>query len=321
MKIAVIDIGSKAVKMIIGDRVPVHNKKFNFLDYNNFGKPTYLGDSIKENDIDFDSIKTTTSVVDDYYQKATIDYRVEYVYVIGTEVFRRVDNSELVKFIIDNTGIKNLRVLSNKEEANYSLLSCIYTCSNIINKQDYVINIDQGGGSTEISVAEYLGDHDFNTLKLNSYNFGALSLYNELMSSSGKLDKVSTELVNNYTSLILKDWNLNFDKGRSIKIFGMGSGITSFRKKSNPKKHGLKLDREEISKWSTIKFKDLPIKSLRDAKHKTKESIKLFLSKKLAAKTAEQIMKKYNLQNLQICSAGLRYGALFSKINESLKEN
>jgi len=320
MKIAVIDIGSKAVKMIIGDRVPAQNEKFNFLDYNNFGKPTYLGDSIKKNDIDFNSIKTTTSVVRNYYQQAIKLYRVDHVYVIGTEVFRRVnDNSDLVKFIIDNTGIENFRVLSSKEEASYSLLSCIYTCSSFINKQDYVINIDQGGGSTEISVAEYIGDRDFNTLKLNSYNFGALSVYNELMSSNGKLGKVFTKLVNHYASLISNNWNLNFDKGRSIKIFGMGSGITSFRKKSNRKKHGLDLFQEEFSNLIAKKVPDIPVKSIK--KDEDKEDIQLRLSKVLAAKTAEQLLKKYNLQSLKICSAGLRYGVLFSHINDSLKEN
>jgi exopolyphosphatase/guanosine-5'-triphosphate,3'-diphosphate pyrophosphatase len=86
----------------------------------------------------------------------------------GTMIFRSAKNTEVVlKQILEQTGL-NLKVLSGKEEAEYSFLAATYSFTI---KDKNVLVIDSGGGSTE-----FIFGRNGEVNNAQSLNVGAVTL-------------------------------------------------------------------------------------------------------------------------------------------------
>ncbi|HOA83140.1 MAG TPA: hypothetical protein PKZ17_03445 [Thermodesulfovibrio thiophilus] len=159
--IAVIDIGSNTLRLLIGN---ILNNKINKLYSDRV--VTRLGENLTKNSfINIESIKTSIDSLKKF-KKLSEKFNVSYIIAVGTSALREAKNSkyfcELVK---TSTGIK-INIISGEEEA-------YYTISGLMDEEfrkETCFIVDIGGGSTEYVYWKH------QELKTGSLFIGALKI-------------------------------------------------------------------------------------------------------------------------------------------------
>jgi exopolyphosphatase/pppGpp-phosphohydrolase len=319
MKIGVFDIGTKALKLIIGDAIPNIGEPLDFSLYQNNGKLTYLGDAVQNDIIDPRSMIQTISYIKTLKQEAEMRH-VDKFLAVGTAVFRNIKNKdEIISLIKDKTNLDDINILSQEQEAKYSMIAALFSSGGSLKKNEVCMLIDQGGGSTEIGFAKYLGKNNFEIQHLESINFGSLDFKEKVLSNPGNLKKAVGDVALQVKDIVKK--HKKFKTNDNIKIFGMGSGITALTKqKSNKKQHGKEFPYKSltgiIEKNNNRKMKAMTMKP---SIINEEDSI-LFDQYCLEVLTTEfysGMLKKYKTTSIRVCGAGLRYGVLFSHLIEN----
>lgn len=142
MKIAVIDIGTNTVLLLIAQIIEGKIETLNHAQ-----RTPRLGKNIDaEGVIGKPAFIRVLEVLKDY--KRIIDeYKVDKLIAFGTSVLRDVSNKdEFLNFIKDETGI-DIEILESSQEAYWSYRGVISG----IHENGNIVVIDIGGGSTEIS--------------------------------------------------------------------------------------------------------------------------------------------------------------------------
>ena len=143
MRKAVIDIGTNSVLMLIADI----REDGSYCVVRECARIPRLGEAITTSSvINSSALERTVTVLHDYSALCQ-DLQVEHIGCIGTEVFRRAENStDVLDRIQKETGL-SISILSGEEEAHLSFISAVPKSSSGIGS--YMV-IDVGGGSTEI---------------------------------------------------------------------------------------------------------------------------------------------------------------------------
>ena len=148
MKLAAIDIGSNAVRLLISE-VSVDDKKIaSFTKVSLVRVPLRLGFEVFENG----EISIHKSELLMYTMKAYINlmkaYQVKYVKAIATSAMREASNSsEVIAMVKKETGIE-IEVISGSDEAAFIYEN--HVAENLDKEHSYLY-IDVGGGSTELT--------------------------------------------------------------------------------------------------------------------------------------------------------------------------
>ena len=346
MRIGVFDIGTKAVRLLIGDtRISDSiSNNFSFSNFKNFGELTFLGNAMVDENLQIKDIHKTISTIKIFAQKAKHQFKVEKFIAVGTAVFRNAENaSTVVQIIKQETGI-DLKILSEKEEAEFSMVAAIVSSQNYLKEDDTVLLIDQGGGSTEISFAHYNGINNIKFESSQSFNLGTVELINRIFDYDVTFENVYKQLLKDAEREIKS--HKAFNPKSTIKAFGLGNGITNMTgKRGSKKQHGIELSSQKIGYIADKTFQeysavftweispsqnhpDYPdgkkkhISDIKDHYYNRggKKTLELPFSILLARVAYKPILDHYNIKNIRICGAGLRYGVFFSDLLE-LKNN
>ena len=171
MKLAAIDIGSNAARLLITEVSPNVNGVMDFTKVNLVRVPLRLGLDVF--DRGFISDKRTENLINTIkaYKLLLDVYEVKYLKACATSAFRDASNgSEILGRVKADTGI-DIQVISGQEEAAYIFEN--HVAENMDKSKSYLY-IDVGGGSTEITLYSK-GQQVFK----ESFNIGTIRLLHQ----------------------------------------------------------------------------------------------------------------------------------------------
>lgn len=195
-KIAVLELSTKAVKCLIGrDQEAIRTASEDEFDFRNFirnANKTETGkglDSQNEMDMRYFNRNVLPTILQ--WKRVMLQEGVDVVYTVATAAYRTAKNrDEIVAFIKAKAGI-NVRILSKKEESVSTMFAYLFSSryKHEMLQSPHVIMIDQGGGSTEVSVFR-------NNDLVDSYsiNLGTTALRNILFLDSERDTTISDAL-------------------------------------------------------------------------------------------------------------------------------
>ena len=170
--IAAIDVGSNAIRMIVGR----FNETRQVEVIENIRLPVRLGtDAFGSGRLREVTIQQTVNAFR-HFQRVASDLEVTKVRAIGTSAMREATNGDiLIDRVLRATGI-GIETISGEEEARLVHLAV----ANTINlKGKHAVLIDIGGGSVEVTIAE-----DKKVISTESYNMGTVRLLQKLNGES-----------------------------------------------------------------------------------------------------------------------------------------
>ena len=240
-KIAAIDIGSNAVRMLICYVIP-SGKEYIFQKNSYLRLPLRLGeDSFSNGIISEDKIKTLSEALISFKYMMRV-HKVEDYQIYATSALRESLNSSIVISKVKKaTGLK-INLITGSKEAK------IIAEGNTLPKIDYnktYLYVDVGGGSTEYSILKKGANK-----KSRSFKFGTVRLLNKLVVSNTK---------NEITSWLTS----NIDFKDKIKLFATGGNINKIQSMSGTK-NGKPISyisvKDLLNKMVECDFKDRMIK-------------------------------------------------------------
>lgn len=168
MKLAAIDIGSNAARLLISDVIGPPQTKPEFVKISLVRVPLRLGfDVFETGTISDEKAERFITTIKAY--KYLIDvYEVKHLITAATSAMRDATNAkEILERVKAETGI-DIKVISGEEEATYIYEN--HFADNLNNQESYLY-IDVGGGSTELT---FFSDGKLVTQK--SFNIGTIRL-------------------------------------------------------------------------------------------------------------------------------------------------
>ncbi|CEJ70934.1 Ppx/GppA phosphatase family protein [Chryseobacterium oranimense] len=174
MKIAAIDIGSNAARLLINE-VKISNRKPEFIKLNLLRIPLRLGMDV-----------FTMGMIGEEREKMVIDsmrifsdlmkiYKVEHYRACATSAMRDASNgNEIIRQVKETSGI-NIEIISGDEEATLIYENHV---AEGLDKEFAYLYIDVGGGSTELTFYE-----NGKMVYEKSFNIGTIRLLNNLVSA------------------------------------------------------------------------------------------------------------------------------------------
>src|SRR6202142_174680 len=178
--IAAIDVGSNAIRMVVGR----FNESRTMEVLENIRLPVRLGtDAFGPGRLREVTIQQTVNAFL-HFQTIASDLEVTKVRAIATSAMREATNGDiLIDRVLRATGI-GIEAISGEEEARLVHLAV----SNAINlKGKHAVLIDIGGGSVEVTIAE-----DKKVISTESYNMGTVRLLQKLNGKSKSFFSPST---------------------------------------------------------------------------------------------------------------------------------
>ena len=238
MKLAAIDIGSNAARLLITEVVENGKAQPQFNKLNLVRVPLRLGfDVFESGDIPKAKINKVIETIKAYKHLVSI-YDVQYLKACATSAMRDAKNAQdIIRKVKMETGIE-IKVISGDEEASFIYENHI---AENLDKAHSYLYIDVGGGSTELTF--------FNGGKLvfkESFNIGTIRLLKGLVE-----DKHWDEL---------KDFlKLNTKRLNDIVAIGSGGNINkvfSLSKRKDGKPLSLDLLRDYHKEFSSFSLED-----------------------------------------------------------------
>lgn len=338
MKIAIIDIGTRASRLIIGDTDDLDEYGFRFQDFYNDGGLSEAGRGIYEDEVDGTQYKM------EYFEKTfhfiekflriceKKNVLPENIYAVGTEVFRRVNNRNDILSLIQKAFGFPFKVLDPQDEAECTFWGAVITCRHFFKINEPILVFEQGGGSVQLTAGliNPLGRIE-KFAQTSIPNLGTLFLRENFMKEQEGYRYVKTvsKDVYDYAQLELentlsKEFNLLPEQMPS-KVFALGSVITNLFNLGGRKIHGKNVPLSRLSgdliKGTILeRYENYAVKSLiKDAKNgqfeEDKSSIERKLERMYGLSCYAAVLEYFNLDRLQICGAGLRYGVFFKVAN------
>ena len=213
-KLAAIDIGSNAIRILISNVFEVEGSQPIFMKSEMVRVPIRLGeDSFTVGEISPKNIKRIIKAMKAFKLIMKIN-GVKHYMACATSALRESNNSEeILKKVKKKTGIK-IEVIDGKREAQ--IISNTTIMDSIGQNKNYLY-VDVGGGSTEFSVLQ-----NGKRITSKSFKVGTVRMLNDMVN-----DKVWLEI---------EKWIVtNTKKTSKINLLGSGGNINKLFKLSNTK--------------------------------------------------------------------------------------
>ena len=168
MRLAAIDIGSNAARLLINDVIEGPQGQPEFIKLTLVRVPLRLGfDVFEKGEISNDKIDMFIKTMQSY--KLLIEvYQVKHFIAAATSAMRDATNAkQIISRVKSETGM-DIKVITGDEEANYIYES--HVADNMGSEESYLY-IDVGGGSTELSFFS-----DGKLITKESFNIGTIRL-------------------------------------------------------------------------------------------------------------------------------------------------
>ncbi|HEV7333557.1 MAG TPA: exopolyphosphatase [Flavisolibacter sp.] len=168
MKLAAIDIGSNAARLLINDVIMTQKGKPEFVKLALVRVPLRLGfDVFETGTISDEKAEKFVTTIKAYKHLLDV-YEVEHLISAATSAMRDASNaSSIIKRIKEETGLQ-IDVISGEDEAKYIYEN--HFADNLTSQESYLY-IDVGGGSTELTFFS-----DGKLITQQSFNIGTIRL-------------------------------------------------------------------------------------------------------------------------------------------------
>ena len=185
MRLAAIDIGSNAARLLISDATSDNNETITFNKVNLVRVPLRLGlDVFSSGEISPHRIDMIMQTMKAYRHLLNV-YDVKHLKACATSAMRDAKNaSEIIKKVKEQTGIE-IEVISGSDEASFIYENHI---AENLDKDHSYLYIDVGGGSTELTF--------FSNNKLvfkDSFNIGTLRILKNMV-TDGMWDEMKDDI-------------------------------------------------------------------------------------------------------------------------------
>jgi len=237
VKLAAIDIGSNAARLLISEAI-VNNGKPKFNKLNLVRVPLRLGfDVFEKGEISKPKLGMIIQTMKAYGHLLNV-YGVTHLKACATSAMRDARNSEdVIRKVKLETGIQ-INIISGDEEANYVYENHI---AENLDKEHSYLYIDVGGGSTELT---FFADGKLRYKE--SFNIGTIRLLKNMVTET-TWDEMRDHLKNNTKS--------------KLPMVAIGSGgninkIFSLSKKKEGKPLHLELLRDYYKELSSFSLED-----------------------------------------------------------------
>lgn len=168
MKLAAIDIGSNAARLLINDVIIDPQQKPEFVKLTLVRVPLRLGFDVFENGFISPEKEEKFITTIKAYKHLVDVYEVEHLITAATSAMRDASNAkDLLTRVKAETGIE-INVITGEEEAKYIYESHF---ADNLNTQESYLYIDVGGGSTELTFFS-----DGKLVTQQSFNIGTIRL-------------------------------------------------------------------------------------------------------------------------------------------------
>jgi exopolyphosphatase/guanosine-5'-triphosphate,3'-diphosphate pyrophosphatase len=168
LKLAAIDIGSNAARLLISDVIPGPRAAPEFIKVALIRVPLRLGfDVFEKGEISAGKAEKIVKTIKSY--KLLLDiYEVKHLKACATSAMRdAVNGNAIIKKVKEETGIE-INIITGQEEA--SLIYENHIAENMTDQESYLY-IDVGGGSTELTFFS-----DGKSIFKESFNIGTIRL-------------------------------------------------------------------------------------------------------------------------------------------------
>ena len=283
-KIAIFDIGTRSVKLLVAPTTPP--TEFSDNTFWTVGYPLNLGQAV--------DMRSQRLRLDDWRAKQVLSFvrlhaanlkklGVTEIHLIGTAVLRWSHNnlSDIQKLFKDEVGYE-VEVMSQDTEGALSLLLLPEILKRrkkdfVFNDDDFVMLMDQGGGSLEVNWIRWKDWTDWsqhtaispNVHQLRFPTLGTTSLKKEFFQMDANFvysdPEKNTTLLAHQMAVITRWINQELSKqwsevehsvaGNHIHLFGLGTAITEITNGNSYKKHGKSISRDHIE-GSLVKILD-----------------------------------------------------------------
>ncbi len=239
MRLAAIDIGSNAARLLISDVIISESGKTEFQKLNLIRVPLRLGFDVFENRmISSEKEEMIVKTIKSY--KYLVDvYEVKHIKACATSAMRDAVNSgDIIRRVKQETGIE-IEVITGDAEASYIYENHI---AENLNKDHSYLYIDVGGGSTELT---FFADNKL--VFKRSFNIGTIRLIK---------NQVDEWLWDDMRDFIRRE-----TKGHSNDMIAIGSGgninkIFSLSKRKEGKPLPLELLRDYHKEFNSFSVQD-----------------------------------------------------------------
>jgi superfamily I DNA and/or RNA helicase len=319
-KIAVLELSTKAVKLLICDQEKLLNDGFSFDIFLRDAKKTETGNGLDSNN-KMDMNYFSSRVLPAIQRRVEIikQNNVDVVYCVSTAAYRTAANrDEIVNFIRKETGI-NVRILSKQEEAEATLSAYTFSTRNRENfiKAKNVVMIDQGGGSTEITLFQ-----DQHLVKSHSFEIGTTALKNMFFQDNKMSVLDALDLIDKQSTTQIRKWLSAFDNslyGKDTYCVCVGTAITKATPGKNSRgKHDKIVSKENIQNsishfTQVLTSSGQPMFSLQK-KISYDNEMEGVVASRLGLPVIVEIMDYFGIEQLSVSGTGLWYGIFFQEL-------
>lgn len=324
---AVLELSTKSVKLLYAhdEQSILTSTSFDFKNFVPEGKITETGKGLDDQNVmNMDYFRARVMPVILNMKRTMIREGIDVVYSVATAAYRTAKNrDEIIECIRSEAGI-NVRILSKKEESVATMfaygISTRYKAE--IQQSQHAVMIDQGGGSTEVSVfnqGDLIGSY--------SINLGTTALRNMLTkdtSSDTSIQdalKKSDQMLRERMVAFMRNMSFAMQSDSETFCVSVGTAITAATKKSsNAKQHDTIMTYETISqriesltaqiidRFATVGDLVGWEQELKWEKQLKGDTMEKCLTMRMGLPMYLIIMEKFGIKAIHVCGTGLWYG-------------
>lgn len=320
MKLAVVDIGSNSIKLLIAES---RGDGGEFIALAREKEPVRLGrETLRAGHLSDAAIKRAADSIERFSEQARVA-GAERIIAIATAAVREADNaSAFIEEVRARTGVE-VEVLSGIEEARLIGLAAWQGCGQTA---DALVNIDIGGGSTEITLVK-----QSEPAQLFSVKVGAVRLTENYLTDDpprdadlqNLRDEVTAAFENPAREMRAASWNLA--TGTSGTILAIGEALRNPKARATPKDVtaalNVKFDPVSIKIGELESFNartaQLPLAARRNLTGISAQRAEIIIA---GGAILEGVMRALGIVELHSCDWALREGVVVDHLREIAAE-
>ena len=332
---AVLELSTKAVKVLWGRKEEKirQSQEFSFDNFYRQAYKTETGQGLNsDNMMDIYYFSNRVLPVIRRMKELMKKEQIDVVYTVATAAYRTAKNrDEIIELIRKDTGI-NVRILSKQEESIATMyaygISSKYRLGIREAKNSFMI--EQGGGSTEVSVfhhGEPLGSYSINIGTTTSRNAMFVACEDNMTVDMREALKRSDQIIKERMVAFMNNMGDLMKDEDEYFCVSVGTAITrATGHHRNAQQHDKILTREKIeaqinSSTEKICERFSSIEELYEWNQEVGNNSELdgIVTMRLGLPLFLYFFDKFNVKEIHVCGTGLWYGIYFQKLFNTLE--
>ena len=184
-RVAVIDIGSNSIRMVVYEK----SSRFAFHQLHEEKSRVRISENAYKNGGELQSVpmQRAYDALENFLQISQ-SFKVKKVLCVATSALRDAPNQKTFLHKVKNNLKLNIKIITGEKEAYFGAIAC----ANLLPRQTQALSIDIGGGSTELSYID--GDSVQDTISLNLGTVRLKELFFDHDDRAGAIEYIDREL-------------------------------------------------------------------------------------------------------------------------------